>query len=258
MKNGSRRGARRPEAVPRDVLDELERGRISSVNHMEQMAMDQARLLKNVFPELSRRAAELRKDRFLDRMRAGARLLWETFGDGMFDLTKEHRSDTVRGWGAFGVGLTPAENISERFDRARIFADDEHFAVREWAWLGVRDAVRKETTGALNALRPWVIETSPLLRRFASEVTRPRSVWGSHLPVLKEDPWLAKPLLEILVVDGDRYVQTSVGNWLNDASVTSPGWVSDMCARWTKNYGSTVQWTCRRALRSISRSASVS
>lgn len=248
---GARRGARRPSDVPVSVLAALESG-APSVNHMEQMAFDFGRLLAVVAPEAAIRAGEFRSPNFLARMRAGAIVLWEHFGAEVFDLCFDWTSDTARGWAAFAVPLT-GRTLVEQLALASQFADDSHFAVREWAWIGVRPTVAADPVGAIRQLVPLAGHSSPRLRRFACEVVRPRGVWSVHIPTLKADPAVALPLLEPLVADSQRYVRDSVANWLNDASKHQPAWVAEQCARWTSVHGSDVEYVCRRAMRSLNR-----
>jgi 3-methyladenine DNA glycosylase AlkC len=142
--------------------------------------------------------------------------------------------------------------LGERLVLIRPLADDEHFGVREWAWLALRPRLTGELEATLFQLHEWVHAESENLRRFAIEVTRPRGVWCAHWPALQEKPQRALPLLEALRNDPSRYVQNSVANWLNDASRTQPRWVEQLCAHWlrespTRNTG----YICRRAQRNL-------
>lgn len=250
-----RRGARSPQLVPPAILAQLEEGSLASANHMEQIAIDMGALLANAFPHLAERADELRDPRFLTRMRRGARVLMDG-GRPTLDAASRHRSDTVRGWAAFARGVAEPRatdlggTLANRIAAIRPFADDEHFAVREWAWLAVRPAVAAAPEAAIEALKPWVADDSPNIRRFAVEVTRPRSVWGEHIPLLKVKPWLAEPILDQAARDAARYVQDSVANWVNDAARSSPAWAREVAMRWSQD-DAVSNRVLRRATRNL-------
>lgn len=114
----------------------------------------------------------------------------------------------------------------------RPFAADSHFGVREIAWMAVRESISLQLLEGLALLDSWVRDEDANIRRFAIELTRPQGVWARHIPELKEHPELALPLLEAVQSDPAKYVQDSVGNWLNDASKTNPEWVFQVCNAW--------------------------
>lgn len=247
----TRRGARAPNLVTPDIRRALEAGE-PSVNHMEQIAIDMGCLLANTFSEFGQQADRLRTGGLVCKMRVGGEILWEGLGEEAWSVTAQHQSDSVRGWGAMAVGACPARSLVERLALVEPFADDPHFAVREWAWLALRPHIVKDPREAIELLTPWTSSSSPRLRRFASEVTRPRGVWSVHIPVLKQTPQLALGLLDALHADPELYVQNSVGNWLNDASKTTPTWVKHTCRAWLdkSNLPSTHR-ICKRAMRNL-------
>jgi len=218
---------------------------------MEQIAMDMGNLLSFQFPELADHANDLRNAGLVARMRAGGRLLHDELGLGAVMDASIVTSDTVRGWAAMSVGHAPGLAFDRRLELIRAFADDAHFAVREWAWLSIRPHVAEDVHGAVVALTEWTRDPSERLRRFATEVTRPRGVWSVHLRVLKSTPEIGLPLLEPLRADPSRYVQDSVANWLNDASKSQPVWVREVCERWRAAEDPRTERICRRALRSV-------
>ena len=248
-----RRGARHPSLVPESVLRDLETGGVS-VNHMEQIALNMSVLLRTQFPSLAAQAHELGGGGLVHRMRRGGEILWADLGMAGIDAVLEASSDTVRGWGAMAVACVPGLQWSARLRLIRPFADDDHFAVREWAWLSMRPHVVADVSGAVSALAAWTHDESPRVRRFVSEVTRPRGVWSRHIAVLKENPAQGASLLLPLRSDASRYVQTSVANWLNDASKSDPRWVRATCTRWlSESPSEATAWICTRALRTVNR-----
>jgi 3-methyladenine DNA glycosylase AlkC len=250
-----RKGAAKRADIPKQVLADLNAGRIETRTLVESFALDFPQLVRHAFPDRE----------FSDRHKALASVVPITrrmrrVGDWMadqFDREEivaliEHPSDTVRGWAAYALGSLPKLSFRTRLRLIRPFADDPHFGVREWAWLSIRSHLEADLEGGLVQLVSWSKARSENIRRFAIEITRPRGVWCAHLGTLKESPELALPLLENVHADKSRYVQNSVGNWLNDAAKTRPGWVRKVCVSWRKISPSPeTAYICQRALRSL-------
>jgi 3-methyladenine DNA glycosylase AlkC len=142
--------------------------------------------------------------------------------------------------------------LEKLFDAIRPFAADEHFGVREIAWLAVRHRIIQDLEKSLAILSEWSQHENKNIRRFASEATRPRGVWCAHIVALKEKPELALALLDPLKSDKSKYVQNSVANWLNDARKTQALWVKNICDEWTRVSDSPeTAYIIKRALRSL-------
>ena len=245
------RGARSYRDIDHAFIRLLETGSTESRTHVEQMSLDMGHLLASAFPSLATQADFVNGTSFLNRMRSAAKILWEALGDDAIEVAAQSASDTVRGWGAFVVGYIPDLTFSERLSLVRPFAGDSHFAVREWAWLSLRSIVSLNTLEAIESLYPWVLDPIDRMRRFATEITRPRGVWCGHLKQVKEEPWLARRLLDAVAADPSRYVQNSVGNWLNDASKSQPSWVMSVCAGWELSLPKETAYVRQRALRTL-------
>jgi 3-methyladenine DNA glycosylase AlkC len=245
----TRTGARSYASIDPAVIRAISSGRRESATHVEQMAADMSTLLVASFPTAAAHVGRFEGLPFLSRMREGGQILVEVCGQRAPSVIGYVNNDIVRGWRAFAVGLIPERTLEQRLHHSRAFASDGHFAVRESAWLGVRRHVVCDPSAALDLLGPWANDRSPFIRRFAVEVTRPRSVWGTHCAALKEAPELALPFLERFATDRDRYVEDALANWLNDARRTRPEWVQELCRRWFREQGSAAGRLCRRALR---------
>ncbi|MHC1653455.1 DNA alkylation repair protein [Stenotrophomonas maltophilia] len=242
-------------AIPADRLRALNTGSTAATHLAECLAVDFGALLPAVVPVLRPAAVQRMRDAaakgITQRMALAATLLRDA-GQGDPMHWQSHISDTVRGWACYLIGSDSTAALAAKLQAMRPLADDPHFGVREWAWLALRKDIVAAPLQALELLLPWTHDPSPRLRRFACEALRPRGVWATHIALFKQHPDPALPLLEGLADDPDRYVQDSVGNWLNDAGKTQPRWLRDLCARWQREHdGSANAYIRKRALRSL-------
>jgi 3-methyladenine DNA glycosylase AlkC len=152
---------------------------------------------------------------------------------------------------AFALAARHGSDLEALFPALRPLAADPHFGVREWAWLAARPAIVAKPMEALALLALWTGEEDENLRRFASESTRPRGVWCSHIAELKADPEPGRALLEPLKADPSKYVRDSVANWLNDAAKTCPEWVLSVTDMWLVDAEKETAALVKRARRSI-------
>ena len=265
----NRTGARNTASVPDDVRKLLNEGEIQSVNLCEWLVVDQIALAGVVFKRLGwkEHLPALRKHfektapttvpkkiatiggflsgiftNSVDVERAAAALITEA-------------SDSARAWAPYMIGGSKRLSLEEKFRMIRPFAADAQMAVPEIAWLALREDFIENQTGAFKILRPFTTDPDDRIRRFASELTRPRGVWCRHVQALKDDPAPGISLLEPLKSDPSNYVRLSVGNWLNDASKSAPALVRETCARWEKE--SPTPETARivkRAMRTLAKS----
>ncbi|EOW2138345.1 DNA alkylation repair protein [Stenotrophomonas sp. GD03908] len=236
-------------------LNALNTGSVAASHLAECLAVDFGALLQAVVPAVEHDALHRMRDAegkgITQRMALAARLLRES-GQGDPAQWQDHASDTVRGWACYLIGSNARATLAGKLQQMRALADDPHFGVREWAWLALRTDIVAAPMQALEYLQPWTQEASPYLRRFACEALRPRGVWATHIALFKRHPEHALPLLEALANDPERYVQDSVGNWLNDAGKTRPHWLRDLCARWQREHdGGANAYIRKRALRSL-------
>ena len=254
--SSARKGASRAADIPVDVLQALSNGEIATATLAECTALDQAQLLRKVFPALSAETLQQADAAcslgILARMGRMGDLLLPALGPEGIAQCCSHRADTVRGWACFMVGAQPGLALPVRLSAIRSLADDGHFGVREWAWMALRPHLALDLDNAIAQLTPWTASASERLRRFACEALRPRGVWCAHIPALKQAPEQALPLLQALRADPSVYVQDSVANWLNDAAKDQPDWVRQLCRQWLRDAPPpSTQRICQRALRSI-------
>lgn len=254
------RGARTRSEIDQAHLDALNAGIASARTLTEALAIDHTILIRHVFPdaddELLAEVAAAQELGILKRMTRIGGALATRLDAADVEHVSRHASDTVRGWACFLLAARHPDAPSEVLERLRRFADDEHFAVREWVWMAARPVLVTNLDASIHLLAGWTADPSERVRRFASEALRPRGVWAAHIGALKERPELGEPILHPLRADPSRSVQDSVANWINDAAKTRPEWAVELCGRWSaESDDAATARIVTRALRSVGRAA---
>ena len=253
----ARKGAVRAADIPKKVLEGLNAGTLESVNLTEWLAVDGLKLLTVLLPTWKVKRADdvldvAQEVAALGVMQRTERLaLALAVANVKLEVLAKHPSDTVRCWAAF-VAVNRTVHPNTALEEIKPFAADSHFGVREIAWMAWRPQLAAKLEPGIKLLEKWTTSDDAKLRRFASEASRPRGVWCAHIQTLKDQPELALRILEPLRSDPERYVQTSVANWLNDASKSQPAWVEGLCERWLEESPTTeTGWIVNHALRSL-------
>lgn len=254
----SERGARSCSDVDAGHLDALNAGTASARTLSEVLAIDHTILLQAVLRdadgELHTEVAQAQELGIVKRMTRIGSALAKRLNAAEVERLVAHPSDTVRGWTCFLIAARLTTEPATLLDQLRRFADDEHFAVREWAWMAARPTLTADLDASIDMLADWTGDPSERVRRFASEALRPRGVWAVHIPELKQQPELGESILHPLRADPSRYVQDSVANWINDAAKTRPEWAVGLCDRWvTEGDNAATARIVKRALRSVDR-----
>ncbi|TJZ52529.1 DNA alkylation repair protein [Sphingobacterium olei] len=269
MEEIKRKGSKSIKEIPKDILERLNCGEIETANLVEWLAVDKRLLLENLLKQFDR--TEYLKpilSNIENLKKQTVNTINETIGIGLFEqsiknkdseilvIISKHKSDLIRCWATYTIGRNEKLEISQKLQQIQVFSADKHFGVREISWLAVRPSIIKNLTESLNILTTWTINQDENIRRFASEATRPRGVWCEHIEELKLNPSLGLTILEPLKEDKAKYVQDSVGNWLNDASKTQPKFVIDVCKKWGKARNTKeTSYIIKKALRTIEKHA---
>jgi 3-methyladenine DNA glycosylase AlkC len=262
----NRPAARRRSDVPPIVRNALNQGWIEARNLVEWLCVDRIELLMNLSKEHrwnldfahNLNPNSLAKLSKIQQSKQIAKSLAELFHatSPEIQLLLTHPSDVAREWGALIIGLWHDMPFPRRLAWIKPLADHDNAGTREFAWMALRHLVAENPIQTIEKLVPWTGSRSERLRRFASEITRPRGVWCPHIQLLKDSPEIALPILEPLLADSSLYVRNSVANWLNDASKSQPQWVLDLTNQWL--YSSPTpetKYIVRRALRTLNKAA---
>jgi 3-methyladenine DNA glycosylase AlkC len=262
-----RKGARSTKDIPTDILAQLNRGEIETANLVEWLAVDQKLLLENLLKQQKRTDYLKPVLSKIDQLKKQTvNTVNEAIGTGLFEqvtqnndkeflaVMSNHTADLVRCWTTYTIGKNENLNITDALNKIQPFSADKHFGVREISWMAVRNKITVDLEKSIAILAEWTSSEDENIRRFATEATRPRGVWCEHIEPLKQNPALALPILEPLKSDPVKYVQDSVGNWLNDASKTRPDFVKMLCERWERESETKeTKYIIKKALRTINK-----
>lgn len=122
---------------------------------------------------------------------------------------------------------------------------------RNTAEYAIRPFLIEHRERTMRALRRWLEDPSPHVRRLVSEGSRPRLPWGVRLDHLVRDPAPTLPLLEALQDDTSEYVRRSVANHLNDIAKDHPAVVADWLERHLPGAGPDRRRMLRHASRTL-------
>ena len=250
--------------IPQATLLRLASGATETADWTEWMATDMAALARTVAAQtssnrlaasLSQAAKQVTGIGILDRLALIGRAVSsgvKGFDGSAFLAICRHNSDIVRQWGAYAVNDPDRKlTLKERLVLTRRFAADHHMSVRECAWMAFRPHLSSQLIQGLKLLEDVSLAKNAFERRFAVEVSRPRSVWGRHISELKNRPEMGMALLTNVYKDESRYVRLAAGNWLNDASKTRPDWVLEICSVWSKTGDKLTNAIMSRGLRTL-------
>ncbi len=262
-----RKGARKVMDISNTVLTLLNKGEIETVNLTEWLAIDHVELIENVFPDIgiSKENITLIKERIIALKKPTTMSITKLVGPSLYELYNNdknykliikklstHTSDAIRCYAPYLISLDERLTLQEKFNVSKSLIADKHFGIREIVWMALRPQIAENLNESVSFLSTWTKDKDENIRRFTTEATRPRGVWCKHIETLKEHPEIALPILEELKADTSKYVQDSVGNWLNDASKTVPNFVINLCNKWSLESDKTAtKKIIKRAKRTI-------
>ena len=245
----NRKGARKTQDIPKEVLELLNIGKIETVNLTEWLAIDHLKLIETNFLEigiskenvkmLSDKIVAQKKPSTMSTIKLVGLTLYELYStskeyNSIFDKLSAHPSDSIRCYSPYLKSLDTKLTLDEKLNQSEKLIADKHFGIREVVWMALRPEIERDLVESIRILSEWTKNKDENIRRFTTESTRPRGVWCKHIEKLKESPEMALPILGNLKSDKSKYVQDSVGNWLNDASKSKPSFVIELCQKWEK------------------------
>jgi len=118
------------------------------------------------------------------------------------------------------VGLDDFSLSMKTLEKVTVFTSAE---------FGIRFFYLKNFDSTLKQMLVWSNHNHPLVRRLASEGSRPFLPWGIGIPEIKKNIEIHLPILENLWNDPNEIVRRSVANHLNDISKINPDLTWNFC-----------------------------
>lgn len=245
----NRKGARTKEDIPSEILDLLNKGLIETVNLTEWLAINQIKLIEHCLPKTNLEKAidriklkvnQAKKKTTVNTIKIVGEVLYNVSAQNNqiqenFEKLSTHTADTIRCYACYLLAFNQNLTIETKLNQAKKLVSDKHFGVREVIWLALRPELDKNLDKVIKVFTEWAKHEDENIRRFTSEAIRPRGVWCKHIDSLKSNPEQAIDILETLKADSSKYVQDSVGNWINDASKSRPDFVDKLSQKWQNN-----------------------
>ncbi|EKJ87809.1 3-methyladenine DNA glycosylase AlkC [Leptospira meyeri] len=138
-------------------------------------------------------------------------------------------------------GLSDFQTSMKAFEKITVFSSSE-FAIRFF--------YKQHFDKTLKQMFLWSKHKDPMVRRLASEGSRPMLPWGIGIPEIKKNPEIHLSILESLWDDRNEIVRRSVANHLNDISKLNPELVLKFC---NHKFGKTPELdkTLKHSLRTL-------
>ncbi|MEL6484885.1 MAG: DNA alkylation repair protein, partial [Bacteroidota bacterium] len=128
----NRKGARKVQDIPKEVLDYLNEGAIETVNLTEWLAIDHVKLVRAVFPEfgveqetiaqISKAIASQKKPTAMSTTKLVGTMLYEKYADtegfdALINRISKHTADSIRCYATYLIGLDEKLSIEEKLKR---------------------------------------------------------------------------------------------------------------------------------------------
>lgn len=259
----NRKGARKAEDIPAEVVKLLNAGLIETANLTEWLAANQLVILKTVLRDLDKSNWYKQFETAVNSQKKisannNTKVIGQLFAklvedEKVFQELKKHTSDIVRAWICWAIA-SKQKTTKQLLTAMKPFAADTHFGLREVVIFASKERLADDLETAISILSTWTNSKDENLRRFAAETLRPTGVWTKKISKLHEEPTLGLPIINPLKSDPSKYVQNAVANWLNDASKSQPKWVIKLCKEWEKDSDTkATKYIIKKGLRTINK-----
>jgi 3-methyladenine DNA glycosylase AlkC len=133
-------------------------------------------------------------------------------------------------------------NPGKAFPAIKSLAASDQWQTREVAATALVEIGKRHPAAVLRQARVWAKDRDSNVRRAASEGLR---------GMVKINPDLVRPILEVLRADPELYVKKSVANVLRNASGKHAEFVLGLCREWGRSRDANTRWIVKDGLRKL-------